>query len=164
VLVTLLTRGDGNGYVAADDVGRHRRVRSAGLGNYVSALDMAVALATAASTDAGGDAALAPVVRIAGEAGGGFEAALDALRVRRCTATSASIAVESTGRRVVYQAGSAEIGSTTADVDRARMLVRRVMPGGDGATLTLVRPTTSTSRRSSTAWRSWPRSCSGIGW
>jgi len=35
--------------------------------------------------------------------------------------------------------GTTHYGTPTGDADRARMLVRRVMPGGAGATLTLVR-------------------------
>jgi hypothetical protein len=138
VLVTLLTRGDGNGTWLLTMSGAIDACDPQVLGNYVSALDMAVALATAASRTR---VAMLLSHRLSvspGEAGGGFEAALDALRAA-LTATAASIAVESTGRRIVYHAGSAQIGSAAGDVDRARMLVRRVMPGGAGATLTLVR-------------------------
>jgi len=138
VLVTLLTRGDGNGTWLLTMSGAIDACDPQVLGNYVSALDMAVALATAASRTRVAMLLSHRLSASPGESGGGFEAALDALRAA-LTATSASIAVESTGRRIVYHAGSAEIGSTTADVDRARMLVRRVMPGGDGTTLTLVR-------------------------
>jgi len=138
VLVTLLTRGDGNGTWLLTMSGAIDACDPQVLGNYVSALDMAVALATAASRTR---VAMLLSHRLSagpGEPGGGFEAALDALRAA-LTAAAASIAVESTGRRIVYHAGSAEIGSSAGETDRARMLVRRVMPAGEGATLTLVR-------------------------
>ena len=138
VLVTLLTRGDGNGTWLLTMSGAIDACDPQVLGNYVSALDMAVALATAASRTRVAMLLSHRLSASPGEAGGGFEAALDALRAA-LTATAASIAVESTGRRIVYHAGSAEIGSAAGDADRARMLVRRVMPGGAGATLTLVR-------------------------
>jgi hypothetical protein len=138
VLVTTLARGAGNGSWLLTMSGAIDACEPQVLGNYVSALDMAVALATAASRTRIAMLLSHRLSASPGETAGGFEAALDALRAA-LTATVASFAVDSTGRRLVYHAGSAEIGSPTADGDRARMMVRRVMPGGDGATLTLVR-------------------------
>ena len=109
------------------------------LGNYVSALDMAVALATAASRTRVAMLLSHRLSASPGEAAGGFEAALEALRARARARRPRASSVESTGRRVVYHAGPAEIGPRPATADRARMIVRRVMPGGDGATLTLGR-------------------------
>ena len=138
ILVTMLTRGGGNGTWLLTMSGAIDACDPRLLGNYVSALDMAVALATAASRTRVAMLLSHRLSASPGEAAGGFEAALDALRAA-LTATAASFAVESTGRRVVYHAGSAEIGSVAGEADRARLLVRRVMPGGAGATLTLVR-------------------------
>jgi hypothetical protein len=136
VLVTLLTRGAGNGTWLLTMSGAIDTCDPQLLGNYVSALNMAVALATAASRTRVA-MLLSHRLSAPGESAGGFEAALESLRTA-LTATAATIAVESTGRRVVFHAGPAEIGHAH-DADRARMLVRRVLPGGDGATLTLVR-------------------------
>ena len=138
VLVTTLSRAGGNGSWLLTMSGAIDACDSQVLGNYVSALDMAVALATAASRTRVAMLLSHRLSASPGEAAGGFEAALDALRAA-LTATAAGFAVESTGRRVVYHAGSAEIAAATGDADRARMMVRRVLPGGDGATLTLVR-------------------------
>ena len=138
VLVTLLTRGDGNGTWLLTMSGAIDACDPQVLGNYVSALDMAVALATAASRTRVAMLISHRLSASPGESGGGLEAALDALRVA-LSASAASIAVESTGRRIVYHAGTAEVGPSAHDADRARLLVRRVTPGGDGATLTLVR-------------------------
>jgi hypothetical protein len=156
VLVTLLTRGDGNGTWLLTMSGAIDACDPQVLGNYVSALDMAVALATAASRTRVA-MLLSPVVRFTGQAGGGFEAALDALRVA-LTASRASIAVESTGRRVVYH----------GRIRRGRLGNRRSGPRAHAgaacnagrrrrdADARAGRPA-STSRRSSTAWRWWPR-------
>ena len=137
VLVTALARG-GNGSWLLAMSGAIDACDPRVLGNYVSALDMAVALATAASRTRVAMLLSHRLSAPPGEASGGFEGALDALRAA-LTATAASFAVESTGRRIVYHAGSGEIGSAAGDTERARLMVRRVMPGGDGATLTLVR-------------------------
>jgi hypothetical protein len=137
VLVTTLSRGGGNGSWLLTMSGAIDACDSQVLGNYVSALDMAVALATAASRTRVAMLLSHRLSASPGEAAGGFEAALDALRAA-LSATAAGFAVESTGRRIVYHAGSADIGAA-GDGDRARMMVRRVMAGGDGATLTLVR-------------------------
>jgi hypothetical protein len=138
VLVTTLARGGGNGSWLLTMSGAIDACDPQVLGNYVSALDMAVALATAASRTRVAMLLSHRLSASPGEAAGGFDAALDALRAA-LTATAAGFAVESTGRRVVYHAGSAEIGAVAGDGDRARMIVRRVLPGGAGATLTLVR-------------------------
>jgi hypothetical protein len=138
VLVTALARGGGHGSWLLTMSGAIDACDPQVLGNYVSALDMAVALATAASRTRVAMLLSHRLSASPGEAPGGFEGALDALRAV-LTATAASFAVESTGRRIVYHAGAAEIGSAAGDADRARLMVRRVMPGGDGATLTLVR-------------------------
>ena len=138
VLVTVLARGGGNGSWLLTMSGAIDACEPNVLGNYVSALDMAVALATAASRTRVAMLLSHRLSASPGETPGGFEGALDALRAA-LTATAASFAVESTGRRIVYHAGSAEIGSAAGDTERARLMVRRVMPGGDGATLTLVR-------------------------
>ena len=136
VLVTLLTRGDGNGAWLLTMSGAIDACDPQLLGNYVSALNMAVALATAASRTRVA-MLLSHRLSAPGEPAGGFEAALDALRTA-VSATAASIAVESTGRRIVFHAGSTEL-PPAKDADRARMVVRRVLPGGGDATLTLVR-------------------------
>ena len=138
VLVTTLGRGGGNGSWLLTMSGAIDACDAQVLGNYVSALDMAVALATAASRTRVAMLLSHRLSAPPGETAGGFEGALDALRAA-LTATAASFAVESTGRRLVYHAGSAEIGSAAGDTERARLMVRRVMPSGDGATLTLVR-------------------------
>jgi hypothetical protein len=138
VLVTALARGGGNGSWLLTMSGAIDACDPQVLGNYVSALDMAVALATAASRTRVAMLLSHRLSAAPGETPGGFEGALDALRAA-LTATAASFAVESTGRRIVYHAGSAEIGSAAGDTERARLMVRRVLPGGDGATLTLVR-------------------------
>jgi len=138
VLVTTLARSGGNGSWLLTMSGAIDACDAQVLGNYVSALDMAVALATAASRTRVAMLLSHRLSAAPGEMAGGFEAAIDALRAA-LSATAASFAVESTGRRMVYHAGSAEIGAPSADAERARLTVRRVMPGGDGATLTLVR-------------------------
>jgi hypothetical protein len=138
VLVTTLARGTGNGSWLLTMSGAINACDSQVLGNYVSALDMAVALATAASRTRVAMLLSHRLSAAPGETAGGFEAALDALR-GALAATAASFSVESGGRRLVYHAGSADIGSAAGDGDRARMIVRRVIAGGDGATLTLVR-------------------------
>jgi hypothetical protein len=138
VLVTTLARAEGNGSWLLTMSGAIDACEAQVLGNYVSALDMAIALATAASRTR---VAMLLSHRLSaphGELPGGFEAALDALRAS-LKATAASFAVESTGRRMVYHAGSADVGSAAPHGDRARIMVRRVLTGGDGATLTLVR-------------------------
>ncbi|HEX5632842.1 MAG TPA: hypothetical protein VFX50_06415, partial [Gemmatimonadales bacterium] len=137
VFVTTLSRGGGNGSWLLTMSGAIDGCEPQVLGNYVSALDMAVALATAASRTRVAMLISHQLSASPGQTAGGFEAALDALRAA-LTATAAGFAVESAGRRVVYHAGSAEIAAS-GDGERARILVRRVMPGGDGATLTLVR-------------------------
>ena len=136
VLVTLLTRGAGNATWLLTMSGAIDACDPQLLANYVSALDMAVALATAASRT---HVAMLLSHRLSapGESAGGFEAALDALRTA-LAATAASISVESPGRRIVFHAGSTEVGLSN-DSDRARLQVRHVLPGGAGATLTLVR-------------------------
>ena len=134
VLVTTLARNTGNGSWLLTMSGAIDSCDPQVLGNYVSALDMAVALATAASRTR---VAMLLSHRLSGESTGGFEAALDALR-GTLAATVATFAMESTARRVVYHAGAADVGGA-ADGDRARMMVRRIIPGGDGATLTLLR-------------------------
>jgi hypothetical protein len=108
------------------------------VGNYVSALDMAVALASAASRTRVAMLLSHRLSVTASDPGGGFEAALEALRAA-LSASSASFAVESTGRRVVYHAGLGEIVAVPSEQDRARITVRRVLPGGNGATLVLAR-------------------------
>jgi hypothetical protein len=138
ILVTTLARGGANGSWLLTMSGAIDACDPQVLGNYVSALDMAVALATAASRTRIAMLLSHRLSTSPGEAASGFDAALDALRAA-LVATAATFAVESTGRRIVYHAGSAEIGAAVADGDRARMLVRRVLPGGDGATLTLMR-------------------------
>ena len=138
VLVTTLARSTGNGSWLLTMSGAIDACDPQLLGNYVSALDMAVALATAASRTRIAMLLSNRLSASPGEAAGGFEGALDALRAA-LVATAASFAVESTGRRMVYHAGSAEIGAAAGEPDRARMMVRRVMPGSAGATLTLVR-------------------------
>jgi len=138
VLVTTLARGSGNGSWLLTMSGAIDACDQQVLGNYVSALDMAIALATAASRTRIAMLLSNRLLASPGEAAGGFEAALDALRAA-LAATAASFAVESTGRRMVYHAGPAEIGAAAGEPDRARMMVRRMMPDNAGATLTLVR-------------------------
>ena len=138
VLVAALARGAGNGSWLLTMSGAIDACDPQVLGNYVSALDMAVALATAASRTRMAMLLSHRLSASPSQLPGGFEGALDALRAA-LTATAASFAVESTGRRIVYHAGPAEIGSAAGDTERARLMVRRVMAGGDGATLTLVR-------------------------
>jgi hypothetical protein len=138
VLVTTLSRGTGNGTWLLTMSGAIDACDPRIMGNYISALDMAVALATAASRTR---VAVLMSHRLSSsppDAGGGFEVALEALRTA-VGATAVSFVVESTGRRVVYHAGAGELGAAAGDSDRARATVRRVMPGGDGATLSLVR-------------------------
>ena len=99
------------------------------LGNYVSALDMAVALATAASRTRVAMLLSNRLSASPGEAGrrirgGARRAARPRWRPRpRASPWSPP------GRRMVYHAGSAEIGAAAGEPDRARMMVRRVMPG-----------------------------------
>jgi hypothetical protein len=137
VLVTTLARGTGNGAWLLTMSGAIDACDPQVVGNYVSALDMAVALATAASRTRIAMLLANRLAAAPGETAGGFEGALDALR-SVLVATAASFAVESGGRRLVYHAGSADI-SAAGEPDRARMIVRRVLPGSAGATLTLVR-------------------------
>jgi hypothetical protein len=136
VLVTTLARNTGNGSWLLTMSGAIDACDPQVLGNYVSALDMAVALAAAASRTRVAMLLSHRLSGAPGESAGGFEAALDALR-GALAATVATFTLESTTRRVVYHAGAAEVGA--GEGDRARMMVRRVMPGGDGATLTLLR-------------------------
>ena len=137
VLVTTLSRGAGNGTWLLTMSGAIDTCDPQVMGNYISALDMAVALATAASRTRVA-VLLSHRLSSSSESGSGFEAALEALR-SALGATAVSFVVESTGRRVVYHAGSGEIGAAAGDSERARVTVRRVLPGGDGATLGLVR-------------------------
>ena len=137
VLVTTLSRSNGNGAWLLTMSGHIDACDPQVMGNYISALDMAVALATAASRTRVA-VLLSHRLSMPAEPGGGFEAALEALRTA-VGATSASFVVESAGRRVVYHAGSGEIGAAAGDSDRARVTVRRVLAGGEGATLGLVR-------------------------
>jgi hypothetical protein len=120
---------------------------------------MAVALATAALADAGRDAAFTPVVRFTRKPAADSRRALDALRVRS-RQRRASIAVESTGRRVVYQAGSAEVGSATERAGPARHAGAACNAGRRrrDADARAARPA-STSRRSSTRMALVAASC-----
>jgi hypothetical protein len=137
VLVTTLARNAGNGSWLLTMSGAIDACDPQVLGNYVSALDMAVALATAASRTRVAMLLSHRLSAAPGESAGGFEAALDALR-GALGAMAATFATESATRKVVYHAGAADVGAAP-EGDRARMVVRRVMPGGDGATLTLLR-------------------------
>src|SRR6185369_6523781 len=128
VLVTTLARNAGNGSWLLTMSGAIDACDPQVLGNYVSALDMAVALAAAASRTRVAMLLSHRLSGAPGESAGGFEAALDALR-GALAATVATFTLESTTRRVVYHAGAAEVGA--GEGDRARMMVRRVMPGGD---------------------------------
>jgi hypothetical protein len=138
VLVTSLSRASGNGTWLLLMSGSIDGCDPQIMGNYVSALDMSVALATAASRTRVAMLLSHRLSASPSDPGGGFEAALEALRAE-VGATSASFVLESTGRRVVYHAGPAEIGAAAGDPEQARVTVRRVMPGGDGASLCLVR-------------------------
>jgi hypothetical protein len=138
VLVTTLSRPAGNGTWLLLMSGAVDACDPQIMGNYISALDMAVALATAASRTRVAMLLSRRLSASPSDPGGGFEAALEALRAE-VGATTASFVLESTGRRVVYHAGPAEIGSAAGDMERARVTVRRVMPDGDGATLALAR-------------------------
>jgi hypothetical protein len=138
VLVTTLSRSAGNGTWLLTMSGAIDACDPQIMGNYVSALDMAVALATAASRTRVAVLLSHRLSAAPTDPGSGFEAALEALRTA-VSATSASFIVESTGRRIVYHAGSGEIGAAAGDSERARLTVRRLMPGGDGATLGLLR-------------------------
>ena len=137
LLVTTLSRGAGTGTWLLTMSGAIDACDPQIMGNYISALDMAVALATAASRTRVA-VLLSHRLSSPSPSGGGFEAALEALRTA-VGATAASFVVESTGRRIVHHAGSGEIGAAAGDTERARVTVRRVLPGGDGATLGLVR-------------------------
>jgi len=138
VLVTTLSRGGGSGTWLLTMSGAIDGCDPQIMGNYISALDMAVALATAASRTRVAVLLSHRLSTSPSDVGVGFEAALDALRTA-VGATSASFVVEATGRRVVYHAGPAELGSAASDSERARVTVRRVMPRGGGATLGFVR-------------------------
>jgi hypothetical protein len=138
VLVTTLSRPAGNGTWLLTMGGAIDACDPQVIGNYISALDMAVALATAASRTRVAVLVSHRLSTSPADAGGGFEGALEALRVA-VGASSATFVVESAGRRVVYQAGSADTAPAAGDGARARVLARRLMPGGDVATLGLVR-------------------------
>ena len=138
VLVTTLSRAAGNGTWLLLMAGGIDTCDPQILANYISALDMAVALATAASRTRVAVLLSHRLSSSPTDRDGGFEAALEALRAE-VGATAASFVLESTARRVVFHAGPAEIGSPAGDSERARVTVRRVMPGGDGATLALTR-------------------------
>jgi hypothetical protein len=138
VLVTTLARSASHGTWLLTMSGPIDACDPQIMGNYISALDMAVALATAASRTRVAMLLSHRLSASPSAAGNGFDAALEALRTA-VGATAASFVVESTGRRVVYHAGVGELGSAAGDSERARVSVRRVMPGGDGATLSLVR-------------------------
>jgi hypothetical protein len=135
LLVTTLARGAGDGSWLLTLSGAIDSCDPQLLGNYVSALDMAVALAIAASRTR---VALLLSHRLAlspAEGGAAFEAALDALRTA-LAATAATVAVESSGRRILYHAGAAPAAN---DDDRTKLVLRRVLAGGERATLTLSR-------------------------
>ena len=138
VLVTTLARGTGNGSWLLTMSGAIDACDPQVLGNYISALDMAVALATAASRTRVAMLLSNRLSSSPGESASGFEGALDAVRAA-LAATAASFAVESGGRRAVYHAGSADVAVAAGEPDRARLIVRRDVAGSAAATLTLVR-------------------------
>jgi len=138
VLVTTLARGAGNGSWLLTMSGAINACDPQVLGNYVSALDMAVALATAASRTRVAMLLSHRLSAAPAGAPGGFEAALDALRTA-LGAMAASLSIESPARRVVYHAGAAEMAGDARDTERSRLSVRRVLTSGEGAMLTLVR-------------------------
>jgi hypothetical protein len=138
VLVTTLSRGTGNGSWLLTMSGAIDACDPQVLGNYVSALDMAVALATAASRTRVAMLLSNRLSTAPGESASGFEGALDAVRTA-LVATAASFAVESGGRRMTFHAGAADVAVTAGEPDRARLIVRRDATGSAAATLTLVR-------------------------
>src|SRR5688572_26702489 len=138
VLVTTLARGTGNGAWLLTMSGAIDACDPQVVGNYVSALDMAVALATAASRTRVAMLLSNRLSTAPGESASGFEGALDAVRTA-LVATAASFAVESGGRRMTFHAGAADVAVTAGEPDRARLIVRRDATGSAAATLTLVR-------------------------
>ncbi len=137
VLVTTLSRGGRATWLltmaGAIDACDPQVVR-----NYVSALDMAVALATAASRTR---VAMLLSNRLSASpiGPGGFEAALEALR-EAIAATAATFSVESTSRRLVYHAGAGDARpSGGGPPERPGIVVHRASAGGQVATLGLVR-------------------------
>jgi hypothetical protein len=136
VIVTTLSRGGGDGCWLLTMSGAIDACDAQLIGNYVSALDMAVALATAASRTRIAMLLSHRLSSTSGEPGGRFEAALEALR-GALGASSATFSVESTGRRVSYHAGLGETASP--EPERVRIAMRRPLPGGDVAALVLLR-------------------------
>jgi len=138
VLVTTLSRGGGHGTWLLTMAGAIDGCEPQVLGNYVSALDMAVALATAASRTR---VAMLLSNRLAASPTepGGFEAGLEALR-EAIGASAAAFAIESASRRLVYHVGAGDaLPSGGGPPERPRIVVRRTIAGGHGATLGLVR-------------------------
>jgi hypothetical protein len=138
VLLTTLSRGEGHGVWLLTLSGATAGCDPEVAANYVSALDMSIALATAASRTRVAMLLSHRLAVLPSDPGGPFDTALDALRAA-LSATTAGYSIESAGSRVAYQAGAGDAFPATAPSDAPRLTVKRQLPGDREATLALVR-------------------------